>query len=32
LQAVRQQGSQHVLMRKPVVIKKNNFLGWLQKR
>lgn len=32
LQAVRQQGTQHVLMRKPVVIKKNNFLGWLQKR
>jgi signal-transduction protein with cAMP-binding, CBS, and nucleotidyltransferase domain len=32
LQAVRQQGTQHVLMRKPAVIKKNNFLGWLQKR
>ncbi|WP_341957623.1 mechanosensitive ion channel family protein [Pseudomonas sp. RC10] len=32
LQAVRQQNSQHVLLRKPVVIKKNHFLGWLQKR
>jgi hypothetical protein len=32
LQAIRQQSSQHVLLRKPVAIKKNNFLGWLQKR
>jgi small-conductance mechanosensitive channel len=32
LQAIRKQSSQHVLLRKPVVIKKNNFLGWLQKR
>ncbi|MFJ3485245.1 mechanosensitive ion channel domain-containing protein [Pseudomonas sp. NPDC090202] len=32
LQAIRQQGTQHVLLRKPVVVKKNNFLGWLQKR
>lgn len=32
LQAVRQQNSQHVLLRKPVAIKKSHFLGWLQKR
>ncbi|MDH0744868.1 mechanosensitive ion channel family protein [Pseudomonas sp. GD03842] len=32
LQAIRQQSSQHILLRKPVAIKKNNFLGWLQKR
>ncbi|MDD1964358.1 mechanosensitive ion channel domain-containing protein [Pseudomonas sp. NPDC090203] len=32
LQAIRQQSSQHVLLRKPVAIKKSNFLGWLQKR
>jgi small-conductance mechanosensitive channel len=32
LQAVRQQSSQHVLLRKPVVVKKGSFLGWLQKR
>ena len=32
LQAVRQQTSQHVLLRKPVVVKKSHFLGWLQKR
>jgi small-conductance mechanosensitive channel len=32
LQAVRQQTSQHVLLRKPVVVKKSNFLGWLKNR
>lgn len=32
LQAVRQQNTQHVLLRKPVAVKKSNFLGWLQKR
>jgi CRP-like cAMP-binding protein len=32
LQAIRHQTSQHVLLRKPVAIKKSNFLGWLQKR
>ena len=32
LQAIRHQHSEHLLLRKPVEVKKNAFLGWLQKR